>query len=75
MSRLIALTTIKPEIKTNVFFYNCMTNEGKVRVEIFCNKFSTQIFSSFLLIFDLHDNVKMDQDKLLVWSRLNQLFW
>ena len=52
-----------------------MTNEGKVRAEIFCNKFSTQIFSSFLLIFDLHDNVKMDQDKLLVWSRLNQLFW
>ena len=36
MSRLIALTTIKPEIKTNVFFYNCMTDEVKVRVEIFC---------------------------------------
>ncbi len=35
-SRLIALATIIPEIKTNMFFYNCMTNEGKVRVDTFC---------------------------------------
>ncbi len=45
MSRLIALTTIKPEIKTNVFFYNCMTNEGKVRVEIFVLNFQRKFLA------------------------------